>query len=163
MTFPAVTAALSGRYAESPCAIVSALTNSSTARASLTRYGALVLLPAPFGPARTTTSGGCEITSTLSRTNADGAQDDHAATKDPGASGCTRAYPIVLPIPRDRPAIASEQSGTARDDLQRRIVPRARCRFRLPRDDGGGHALPTLALLPSVLRTEGDRETDRQL
>ena len=53
MTLPAATAVVSGRYAERPCAIVSALTNSSTASASFSRYGALVLLPAPFGPAST--------------------------------------------------------------------------------------------------------------
>src|SRR5579883_605340 len=57
MTRPAATATISGRKADRPWAMVSALTNSVTARAPWSSRGAMVDLPAPFGPAITTTSG----------------------------------------------------------------------------------------------------------
>jgi len=58
MTRPAERATLSGENAERPRAIVSASTNSVTPKAPLSSVGAVVDLPAPLGPARTTTPGG---------------------------------------------------------------------------------------------------------
>jgi uncharacterized protein len=54
---PAANATVSGRKADSPCAIESAFTNSLTASAPRRRRGAVVLLPAPLGPQTTTTRG----------------------------------------------------------------------------------------------------------
>src|SRR5688572_18025589 len=57
ITRPAATATDSGRNADNPSAIASAFTNSATASAPCSNRGATVDLPAPFGPATTTTSG----------------------------------------------------------------------------------------------------------
>ena len=61
MIRPAATATDSGRNADRPAAIVSALTNSRTASASRSERGAAVDLPAPFGPATTMRCGLADI------------------------------------------------------------------------------------------------------
>jgi 3-oxoadipate enol-lactonase len=61
MTRPARTAEPSGANAESPRAITSALTNSSTDSVPFSRASAVVDLPAPFGPLTTTMLGECSI------------------------------------------------------------------------------------------------------
>src|SRR5215469_2040244 len=55
----AATWILSPKPHRNPQAMTSALTNSSTFSAPCNSLGADVDLPAPFGPARTTTSGDC--------------------------------------------------------------------------------------------------------
>jgi len=69
MIRPAEIATDSGRKADSPAAIASALTNSSTASASLNKSGAAVDLPAPFGPATTMTWGLADAALTMLPTN----------------------------------------------------------------------------------------------
>src|SRR5213075_2817473 len=58
---PAAMATFSGENPDSPRAIVSALTNSWTPKASWTIAGAVVDFPAPLGPATTTTRGAAPI------------------------------------------------------------------------------------------------------
>ena len=84
MMRPASNATVSGAYADSPTAIWSAFSNSKTPNAPLSKNGAAVDLPAPFGPAMTTTVGflgGVDglMAMTFSATQAQAARGDCSA------------------------------------------------------------------------------------